>query len=156
MKTMPLEKQTRHQLILGIIIGILLVVLGITLGAVNEELAAYRKGIIALSLLPFAIAITSALRLVRLRTRPETMKAIIIDSNDERLRQLRNEADATAFHIVESALFLGYMAYTLLFPEDVFETFAWWLMLALLFIAFASQGYLQWKAQHNSSEEDNE
>ena len=38
------------------------------------------------------------------------MKAIIIDTNDARLRQLRNQADATAFHIVESALFLGYMA----------------------------------------------
>lgn len=121
-------------------------------------MAAYRKGIIRLSLIPFAIAITltSALRLIRLRTKPDTMKAIIIDSNDERLRQLRNQADATSFHIIQAALFLGYMAYTLLFPEDVFEDFAWWLMLTLLFIALATQGYFQWKAQRDANREDDE
>ena len=70
------------------------------------------------------------------------MRNIIINESDERLVALRNEADAKAFKALQGALFLTYMGYTLMVPEDIFESVGWWIILVLLFISFISQGIL--------------
>ena len=82
------------------------------------------------------------------------MKNIIISENDERLVELKNEADSTAFKIVKGAIFLSYMGYTLMVPGDVFESVGWWILLALLFITFISQGILVSRAIKNQNSEE--
>jgi hypothetical protein len=81
------------------------------------------------------------------------MKNIIISENDERIVALKNEADARAFKIIQGAIFLSYMGYTLLVPEDIFEAVGWWILMGLLFIAFISQGILAAKAMKNSKDQ---
>jgi len=67
------------------------------------------------------------------------MRDTIINENDERLISMKNEADAKSFKIIQGALFLAYMGYTLIVPEDIFESLGWWLLLVLLLFSFISQ-----------------
>ncbi|KAF0092519.1 MAG: hypothetical protein FD141_703 [Fusobacteria bacterium] len=82
------------------------------------------------------------------------MKNIIITENDERLVALKNEADARAFKIIQGAIFLSYMGYTILVQEDIFEAVGWWILMGLLFIAFMSQGILAARAMKNPKSEE--
>jgi hypothetical protein len=70
------------------------------------------------------------------------MRSIIVTDMDERLVALKNEAQAKAFKILQGTLFLTYMGYTLMVPEDIFETVGWWILLILLFTSFITQAVL--------------
>ncbi|HBZ35762.1 MAG TPA: hypothetical protein DEO33_05020, partial [Rikenellaceae bacterium] len=101
----------------SLIVGIILLGVGLTMGLFDRSLQIYSKGIVGLSLFPFA----SYIKLRMIRNNPLNMKDVIIEENDESLLSLKNESDAKAFRIVQSAIFLSYMGYTLLVPEDIFE-----------------------------------
>jgi hypothetical protein len=92
---------------------------------------------------------------MRIKKSPNKMKEILVNESDERLVALKNEADAKAFRIVQSALFLAYMGYTLMVPEDIFESVGWWILLVLLFISFISQGVISSKLMKKDSPDDN-
>jgi len=70
------------------------------------------------------------------------MKKIIIQESDERLVALKNEADAKALKIIQGSIFLAYMGYTLMVPEDIFESVGWWILLVLTLIAVSVQGFM--------------
>ncbi len=70
------------------------------------------------------------------------MKEIIISENDERLVALKNEAEANAFRILQAVLFLTYMGYTFMVPEDIFESVGWWIVTVLLFVSLILQAVL--------------
>lgn len=82
------------------------------------------------------------------------MKNIIISENDERLIALKNGADAKAFKIVQGALFLSYMGYTLMVPEDIFESVGWWILMILLLLTFMTHGIITAIALENSNSEE--
>ena len=71
---------------------------------------------------------------------------IITSENDERLIALKNGADSQAFRIIQASIFLSYMGYTLIVPQDIFESVGWWILMMLMLITFISQGLLTAKA----------
>lgn len=150
MDTTRITKKITAIILSALIIGLLLLGVGLTLGYWDRSLLPYRKGIIALSFIPLAIAMAAYVKLSIIQRHPEKMKNIIAAENDERLRSLKNEADAKAFRITQSAIFLSYFGYTLLFPDDIFETAGWWILLALLLVSFISQGIMSYRVNKSN------
>lgn len=128
--------------------GILFKLLDINLLPKNGAMA-----IIALSLTPLAVALAYYVKLLGIKNSPQKF---IINEIDERLVALKNEADAKAFKIVQGTLFLTYMGYTLMFPNDVFETVGSWLLTILLLISFISQAVLTMNVMIKENSKDKE
>ncbi|HSN66624.1 MAG TPA: hypothetical protein VLS94_08285 [Fusibacter sp.] len=142
MNTQKIVKEAKIIMTIGIIFGAVLLGLGIVFSIMDVSFISNKRALIGLSLLPFSVAFVYYLKLTGIKKTPEKMKNIIINENDERLVALKNEADAKAFKIVQAAIFLSYRGYTLMVPEDIFESVGWWLLIILLFITFISQGLL--------------
>lgn len=142
MNTQKIVKEARLIMTVGIIFGVVLLGLGIVFGIMDVSFISNKRALIGLSLLPFSVAFVYYLKLTGIKKAPEKMRNIIINENDERLVALKNEADSKAFKITQAAIFLSYMGYTLMVPEDIFESVGWWLLIILLFITFISQGLL--------------
>ncbi len=154
MNVNKIVKEARVIMIVGLVIGFLLLGLGIVFNILDVGFIENKRALIGLSFIPFSIAIIYFIKLSGIRKTPDKMKNIIITENDERLVALKNEADAVAFKIVQGAIFLSYMGYTLLVPEDIFESVGWWILMGLLFIAFMSQGILAARAMKNPKSEE--
>ena len=142
MNTQKIVKEAKMIMTIGIVFGAVLLGLGIVFSIMDVSFISNKRALIGLSLLPFSVAFVYYLKLTGIKKAPEKMKNIIINENDERLVALKNEADAKAFKIVQAAIFLSYMGYTLMVPDDIFESVGWWLLIILLFITFISQGLL--------------
>jgi hypothetical protein len=112
------------------------------------------KAIVGLSFIPLSVALVYYLKLMRIKKSPYKMREILVNENDERLVALKNEADAKAFRIIQGALFLTYMGYTLMVPEDIFESVGWWILLVLLFVSFISQGVIYSKLMKKDNSND--
>ncbi|TMU87212.1 hypothetical protein FGG79_03500 [Bacillus sp. BHET2] len=92
------------------------------------------KALLALSLIPFSAAIASFLKLMKIKKDPN----IMISEMDERLVSQKNEADAKTLKMLQGLLFLTYLGYTFMVPEDVFHSIGWWTALSIfLFSLFA-------------------
>lgn len=154
MNTEKIVKEARIIMIIGIIVGVVLLGIGIVFSIIDVSFISNKKAIIGLSFIPFSVAFVYYLKLSRIRKAPQKMKNIIINENDERLVSLKNEADAKAFKVIQGAIFLSYMGYTLMVPEDIFESVGWWILMVLLFITFISQGILASKAMKNPKSEE--
>lgn len=155
MKTDKIVKNTKSIVLVALFVGIILLGVGLSFGLLGGDLQKFSKGIVGLSFIPLSVSIASYIKLRMIRRNPLKMKDMIIEESDERILSLRYESDAKAFRIVQGALFLSYMGYTLLVPEDIFEAVGWWILLILLFITFISQGvisYLVNKANNSDSE----
>ncbi|MDD5492321.1 MAG: hypothetical protein PHV60_06550 [bacterium] len=135
-----IAKEAKTIVIANLSLGTVLLVTGIILNVLAVIQNA--KAVVALSFIPFGIALTYFVKLWMLTRSPEKIRSIIIHETDERLVALKNEADATTFRILKWTLFLTYMGYTLMVPEDIFESIGWWILLTLLFVAFFLQGIL--------------
>lgn len=142
MNTEKILKNTKTTIMIGLTTGFLLLLLGLTIGSLNKSFEIYRKGIVALSFIPFSVSIASYIKLRMVKSNPVKMKNLIISESDERLITIKNEADAKAFRIVQAAVFMSYMGYTLLVPEDIFKAVGWWILLTLLLVTFVSQGII--------------
>ncbi len=142
MNTQKIVKEAKMIMTIGIIFGAVLLGLGIVFSIMDVSFISNKRALIGLSLLPFSVAFVYYLKLTGIKKAPEKMRNIIINENDERLVALKNEADSKAFKITQAAIFLSYMGYTLMVPEDIFESVGWWLLIILLFITFISQGLL--------------
>jgi len=154
MNTEKIVKEARIIMIIGIIVGVVLLGIGIVFSIIDVSFISNKKAIIGLSFIPFSAALVYYFKLSTIKKTPQKMKNIIISENDERLVALKNEADSKAFKIVRGAIFLSYMGYTLIVPEDIFESVGWWILMVLLFITFISQGILASRAMKNQQSEE--
>jgi len=141
MNTEKIVKETKTIMLSTLLIGITLLELGILFGWMGITLIPNRA-LIGLSFIPLTVALMYYIKLVSIRKSPEKMRPTIIDESDERLVALKNEANARAFKILQGALFLSYMGYTLMVPADIFESVGWWILMSLLMLSFFSQGLL--------------
>ena len=142
MNTEKIVKEARIIMISGLIVGAVLLGLGIAFSVMDVSFISNKKALIGLSFMPFAVAVIYYLKLSGIKKTPQKMKNIIISENDERLVALKNEADAKAFKIVQATIFLSYMGYTLMVPEDIFESVGWWILMVLTLVAISVQGFM--------------
>ncbi len=142
MNTEKIIKEARIIMVTCLIIGLLLLVLGIGFNSMEVSFISNKKAIIGLSFMPLSVALIYYLKISSIKKTPDKMKNLIINENDERIAALKNEAAAKAFKIVQGAVFLSYFGYTLMVPEDIFESVGWWILMGLLFITFVSHGLL--------------
>lgn len=156
MNTEKIVKESRVIMIVTLIIGITLLAIGIIFGLMDINLISNNKAIIGLSFIPLSVAFVYYFKLSGIKKAPHKMRNIIINENDERLVALKNEVDAKALKILQGALFFTYMGYTLMVPEDIFESVGWWILMILLFISFISQGILYMKVMKDNCKDDEE
>ena len=154
MNTEKIVKEARFNMMIGIMLGVVLLGTGIVFNIMEVSFIPNTKAIIGLSFIPFSVAFIYYLKFWGIKKTPQKMKSIIINENDERLVALKNEADAKALKIIQGAIFLSYMGYTLMVPEDIFESVGWWIMIGLLFIAFISKGVFTAKAMKNQKSDE--
>lgn len=156
MNTKKIVKEVKIIAITCSIIGFLLIGLSIILSALDVNFIENKKALVGLSFIPLSIALIYYLKVSIIKRSPEKVKNIIITENDERISALKNEAGAKSFKIVQGAVFLSYMGYTLLVPEDIFESVGWWILLALLIITFVSHGIISAKTMKSMDSKENE
>lgn len=123
-------------------IGIVLLAAGIIFDLTGINPVSSNKALMALSLIPFSVAFIFYARFSKTMNSARAIERRRIRETDERLVASRNEIDAQAFKIVQAALFITYMGYTLFVPEAVFQSVEWWILLSLLMISFFARGVL--------------
>jgi uncharacterized membrane protein len=155
MNTEKIIKETKVAMTASLVIGLVLLATGIIFSLLDINLIKNNKAIIGLSFIPLCVAFVYYLKLTRIRKSPQKMREILVNESDERLVALKNEADAKAFRIIQGALFLAYMGYTLMVPEDIFESAGWWILLVLLFVSFIAQGIISSKVMKKDNPDDN-
>ncbi len=143
MNTEKIIKEAKLIMAVCLTVGLVLLVAGIIFSFVDVSFITNPKAVIGLSLIPLSAALVYYLKLTNIKKSPQKMKNIIISESDERLVALKNEADSKAFKLVQAAIFLGYMGYTLMVPEDIFESVGWWIIMILLMVTFIAQGILR-------------
>lgn len=154
MNTEKMIKEARIIMIIAIIAGAALLSTGIIFRVLDVSFIPNKRALIGLSFIPFSVAFVYLLKLLRIKKTPQKMKNIIINESDERLVALKNEADAKAFKIIQATIFMSYMGYTFMVPEDIFESVGWWILMGLMFVTFISQGLLAAQAQKNPKADD--
>lgn len=142
MNTDKIIKEARIIVAVCLSIGLLLFGAGIVFSFIDVSFIANPKAIVGLSFIPLSTAFVYYLKLSKIKNDPQKMKKIIIRESDERLVALRNEADAKALKMIQGSIFLGYMGYTLMVPEDVFESVGWWILMVLMLFAIMVQGIM--------------
>ncbi|WP_059051587.1 hypothetical protein [Paenibacillus senegalimassiliensis] len=145
-------KETKVMMTVSLIAGLILLAIGLVTRQLNFGFLSDNKALLALSLLPFSMAFVSFLKLSRIKNSPEKMRSMLIRENDERLVALNNEADAKTFKILQGTLFLAYFGYTFLFPQEIFESAGWWVLLILLLGSMLLQGILRHQIGKSSKE----
>jgi len=155
MNTDKVVRESKTIMLVTLVIGLVLLATGIIFKflEINFLPSNGAMAIIGLSLTPLGVALAYYLKLSRIKKSPQKF---IINEIDERLVALKNEADAKAFKIVQGALFLTYMGYTLMIPKDVFESVGWWLLMILLLISFISQAILTMTVMGKENSKDKE
>lgn len=133
-------KDTKVIMTVSLITGLVLLTTGLVFSQWDMSLISDNKALLALSLLPFSLAFVSLLKLLRIKKSPRKMRNILIKENDERLVALSHEADAKTFKILQGALFLAYFGYTFIFPQEVFQSAGWWILMILLIGSMSIQG----------------
>lgn len=156
MNTEKIIKETKVIMIVTLAIGLVLLVTGISFDLLDIRIIKNNRAIVGLSFIPLCVSCVYCLKLKRIKKSPHKMREILVNENDERLVALKNEADAKAFRIIQSALFLTYMGYTLIVPEDIFESVGWWILLVLLFVSFISQGVIHTRVLRKDNSKENE
>jgi len=141
MNTEKIVKESKLIMLITLITGIVILAVGLIFDFMKIDLVD-NKAIMGLSLTPLSVAFVYYLKLSAIKKSPQKMRDIIITESDERLVAVKNEANSQALKIQQGALFLTYMGYTLMVPEDVFESIGWWILLILLLVSFMSQAIL--------------
>lgn len=133
-------KEAKMMMIVSLIVGIVLLTFGLVSRQLDITFISDNKALLALSLLPLSMAFVSFLKLSRIKRSPQKMRSILIKENDERLVAINNEADAKTFKLLQGTLFLAYFGYTFIFPQEVFASAGWWVLLLLLLGSMLVQG----------------
>ncbi|MDI9395752.1 MAG: hypothetical protein QM426_10250 [Euryarchaeota archaeon] len=156
MNTEKIIQETKVIMIVTLVIGLFLLATGIIFDFLDIHIIKNNRAIVGLSFIPLSITLVYYLKLMRIKKTPQKMREILVNENDERLVALKNEVDAKAFRIVQGALFLAFMGYTLMVPEDIFESLGWCILLVLLFVSFISQGVIHTKVSRKDNFKENE
>lgn len=156
MNTEKILKESKVIMIVTFVVGVLLLATGIIFTVLDVTLIKNNRALIGLSLIPLSVAFMYFYKYTQIKKSPNKMKEIIINENDERIVNLKNEADAKAFMIVKGTIFLAYMGYTLMVPEDIFEAVGWWILLVILFVSFMSQGIITAMAMLKNKSDENQ
>ncbi|TGB03680.1 hypothetical protein [Halobacillus salinus] len=126
-------KETKWTIGLSLVVSLALLVTWFvmeTMGVAFTE----NKAFLALSLIPLSAALASFVKLTKIQKNPKRM----LSETDERLVAEKNEADAKTLKALQGILFLSYLGYTFIIPEDAFKAFGWWIILsAFLFSLLA-------------------
>lgn len=154
MNTEKIVSQTKFNIVTGMITGVLLITTGIIFSMFDLVPVKMTKAIIGLSFIPFGFAFANFVNLLRIKKSPQKMRTVIIAHNDERLVAIRNEADARAFRILQWLLFMVYMGYTLMVPNDIFEAVGWWIILIILFVSYILQVVIYKLVSGNKAEHE--
>lgn len=125
-------KGAKLTMVVSLVVGIVLATTGLLFKVLEINFLSDSKAMFALSLLPLSLAFASFVKLSRIKRAPQKMRSIIIRENDERLVALNYEADAKSFKILQGSLFLTYFGYTFIFPEEVFRSAGWWILMIIL------------------------
>lgn len=133
-------KEAKMAMMVSLLVGFVLLTVGLASRQWDIALLSDNKALFALSLLPFGLALASCLKLFRIKNSPQKMRSMMIKENDERLVAMNNEADAKTFKILQGILFLTYFGYTFIFPEEVFKSVGWWILIVLLLGSMLLQG----------------
>ncbi|UXH46628.1 hypothetical protein N5C46_11480 [Rossellomorea vietnamensis] len=89
------------------------------------------KSLLALSLISSSAALASFLKLLKIKKDPNVM----VSETDERLVAEKNEADSKALKLLQGVMFLSYLGYTFIIPEDIFKATGWWISLGTLLLS---------------------
>jgi hypothetical protein len=119
-------KKERIILLVNLIVGVALLATGILIKSFT-----YNKALVGLSFIPFALAISSFVKIVIVKKNPEAF----VEEYDERIVAAKNRADALSLRIIRYILMLCFFFYTFTRPKEIFESLAWWLLLSLYFLA---------------------
>ncbi|SEN47597.1 hypothetical protein SAMN04488134_101173 [Amphibacillus marinus] len=130
MDTESVIKAAKLKICVGIVVSIGLFITWFIFET-SELSFSNHKVFIALSLIPFSVSLVSFLKLMKLNKYPQT----IVAETDERLVAEKNEADAKTLKIIQGTLFLIYLSYTFVIPDDIFKTIGWWMTLLVLLIS---------------------
>jgi len=87
----------------------------------------YHKALEAISIVLFAMAFAS---LVKIRVLKRN-SAIPVAESDERIVAARNQADAVSLEVMRRVLFLAYLFYTFVKPQEIFESLSWWILMSV-------------------------
>ncbi len=142
MNTEKLIRESKRLMITFFVIGGVLLAGGVSLRLFDINIVSNIRAVIGLSFIPLSMGMIYLVKYFNLKKNPQKMKSIVVYESDERLVAIKNEADSKAFNILKTAIFLSYMGYTLLYPEDIFETVGWWILLGLLLISFVVHGFI--------------
>ena len=142
MNTEKIVKEAKVIMLVCLTIGIMLLGAGILFSFIDVSYIENPRSLVGLSFIPLCTAFVYYLKYTKIRNSPQKMKKIIIQESDERLVALKNEADAKALKIIQGSIFLGYMGYTLMVPEDIFESVGWWILMVLTLVAISVQGFM--------------
>lgn len=142
MNTEKILKESKVIMLVTFVVGFILLATGIGFTLLDVKLIENNRALIGLSLIPLSVGFMYYYKYTQIKKSPNKMKEIIINENDERIVNLKNAADAKAFMIVKGVIFLVYMGYTLMVPEDIFEAVGWWILLVILFVTFMAQGLI--------------
>lgn len=133
METKTIVRKEKTEIVANLTAAALLLAVGLLLVLFRVEFN--NKAVIACSFVPAGMALAAWYKLHVIRKYPKQMKPLIISLSDERLVAARNQADAITHAIIQWLLRLSFFCYTLIMPEDVFESVGWWILFALFFIS---------------------
>jgi hypothetical protein len=128
-------RSEKMKLAANLVAGLVLMAVGIYWRMQGTALGWNPKALIGLGFIPLAIAIGKAVQLYTFNRHPKESMPVLIAMSDERLQAERNAADAAANRFLTWLLYLLFLGYSLMFPTDVFETPAWWILFALFILA---------------------
>ncbi len=129
-------KKEKFELILNAALGLGLLAAGISMRALDINLLKNNKSIIALSFIPLAMAFSKYISIYFIKKHPDKMNLAIISENDERLVKERNEAEAKSNKVFRWLIYLVFLGYTFMVPNDAFEAAGWWVVLAIFLMAY--------------------
>ncbi|WP_064091303.1 hypothetical protein [Rossellomorea aquimaris] len=130
MSSNKIIKETKLTISVSLLISIFLLVTWAVFETMDISFTD-NKAFLALSLIPFSTAIAFFIKLMKIKKDPK----VIVSETDERLVAEKNEADAKTLKVLQGLLFLIYLGYTFMFPEEVFKSIGWWIALIILFFS---------------------
>ncbi len=128
-------KSEKMKLAANLFAGLVLIAVGSYWRMQGTALDWNPKALIGLGFIPVGIALSKAVQLYTYSRNPKESMPALIAMSDERLQAQRNTADAAANRFLTWLLYLLFLGYTLMFPKDIFESPAWWILFALFIVA---------------------
>lgn len=120
MDTVAVLKKEKIFLLINFILGVVFMAVGIFI-----ESATNNKTLVAISFIPFSLAIAALFKMTQLKRNPWSY----VEESDERIIAAKNKADAISLRVIRYILFLFFLAFMINYPEEIFESLIWWFLL---------------------------